>query len=70
MLGHLVGENTRQRLVQVGIKRLGRDELAKRLKAEPDRIEAWASGHAALPDRKALLLVDLLDELGALGETP
>ena len=25
--------------MQVGIKRLGRDELAKRLKAEPDQIE-------------------------------
>jgi len=65
-----VVENTRQRLVQVGIKRLGRDELAKRLKAAPDLIEAWASGRATLPDRKALVLVDLLDELGALGDKP
>jgi hypothetical protein len=61
---------TKQRLVQVGIKRLGRDELAKRLKATPELVDAWASGHATLPDRKALLLVDLLDELDALGEEP
>ena len=65
-----MGENTRQRLVQVGIKRLGRDELAKRLKARPDQVEAWAKGRPTLPDHKALLLVDLLDELGALGDEP
>jgi hypothetical protein len=56
--------------VKVGIKRLGRDELAKRLKAAPELVDAWANGHATLPDRKALLLVDLLDELDALGEEP
>jgi hypothetical protein len=40
-------------------------ELARRLKATEATVGAWRDGHASMPERKFLLLVDLLDELDA-----
>ena len=60
--------NTTQRLLGIGVRHFGRDELARRLKTPPRLIDAWISGNTAMPDRKVLSLVDLIDELGALGD--
>ena len=60
--------DTTQRLLGIGVRRFGRDELARRLKAAPRLLDAWMTGNAAMPDRKVLSLVDLIDELGALGD--
>jgi len=42
---------------------LGLKELARRLKATETTVGAWRDGHASMPERKFLVLVDLLDEL-------
>jgi len=44
--------------------RIGRAELARRLKIPESLLEAWIGGHASMPDRKLLLLAELLDQLG------
>jgi hypothetical protein len=45
------------------LKQLGQDEVAKRLRAPADVVQAWADGHATMPQRKEGLLLDLLDEI-------
>jgi hypothetical protein len=45
-------------------QRLGPVELAKRLNVPESLLTAWMSGHASMPDRKLLILADLLDKLG------
>ena len=45
------------------LKALGPDELSSRLNAPPELIQTWINGHATMPDRKFLRLVDLLGEL-------
>jgi hypothetical protein len=39
------------------------EELAIALKAPRHLVEAWMSGHASMPDRKLMLLIDALDKL-------
>ncbi len=45
------------------LKALGPDELSSRLKAPPELIQTWINGHATMPERKFLQLVDVLDEI-------
>ena len=59
---------TRQRLLRVGVKHLGEEQLAAKLKATPAQIEAWMNDPSRMPDRVFLALVDLLDEIGQLGD--
>jgi len=61
-------ENTTHRLLGVGVHRLGKDELARRLNATAPVLDAWMAGQLAMPHRKVLSLVDLIEELGALGD--
>jgi len=63
-------EPARQRLLAIGIKRIGEEALASRLKVRPGLISAWASGDTAMPDAKVLALIEALDKLGALGDDP
>ncbi len=42
---------------------LGMRELARRLKATEHTVMGWRDGHASMPERKFLALVDLLDEV-------
>ena len=58
-----MAETVRQRLLGYLIQRLGRAEAANRLKATEDMLEAWHAGHATMPNRKLLVLADLIDEL-------
>ena len=60
--------DTTQRLLGIGVRHFGKDELARRLKTAPGLLDAWMSGDQPMPDRKVLSLVDLIDELGALGD--
>jgi hypothetical protein len=62
-----VPDTTKQNLLALAAKRLGRSELARRLNTPESLLEAWMTGHASMPDRKLLLLADLLDKIG---ETP
>lgn len=45
------------------LKALGPDELSSRLNAPPELIQTWINGHATMPERKFLRLVDVLGEL-------
>lgn len=51
------------RALERALKALGPDDLSVRLQAPPELIQTWINGHATMPERKFLRLVDLLDEL-------
>ena len=59
-----VADTTRQNLIASAARRLGREELAKRLNVPDHLLTAWMSGHATMPERKFLELADLLEQLG------
>jgi hypothetical protein len=44
-------------------KHLGRERLAARLNVPESLLQAWIDGHAHMPERKLLVLADLLEEL-------
>jgi len=52
-----------RRALAVAERRLGIEELAARLTAHHTTVAAWRDGHATMPERKFLLLVDVLTEL-------
>ena len=54
----------RRNLLESAAKRIGRDELAKRLNVPDHLLTAWMSGHASMPERKFLQLADLVEQLG------
>jgi hypothetical protein len=56
--------STTQRLLRKAADLLGTDELAIALKVPRHLLDAWMSGHASMPDRKLLLLIDALDKFG------
>ena len=43
----------------------GREELARYLNAPVDTLEHWLSGHATMPPRKFIVVLDLLTEADA-----
>ena len=49
--------------LQIAEKRLGIEELAKRLRTTDSMIRAWRMGHATMPEYKFLRLVDILNDL-------
>jgi len=49
--------------LEIAEKRLGIEELAKRLGAAETSIRAWRFGHATMPEYKFLRLVDILTVL-------
>ena len=55
---------TTQRLLRKAAHLLGPEELAVALKVPRHLLDAWMSGHASMPDRKLLLLIDALDKFG------
>lgn len=46
-------------------ERLGREQLAARLKVTVGLLELWLSGEISVPARKLLLLADLVEDLQA-----
>jgi hypothetical protein len=63
-----MSDATRLRLLRIGVKHLGEELLAAKLKGTSAQIEAWMNDPARMPDRVFLALVDLLDEIGQLGD--
>lgn len=59
-----MAETTKQSLLAMAAKRIGRVELAQRLNVPESLLSAWMSGHASMPDGKLLALAALLDQLG------
>jgi len=59
-----VAETTKQNLLRMAAERMGPPELAKRMNVPQSLLDAWMGGHASMPDRKLLLLAELLDQLG------
>jgi DNA-binding transcriptional regulator YdaS (Cro superfamily) len=57
-------EKTKQDLLRRAAALVGKEELASRLAVPPSLLDAWMSGHASMPDRKLLVLADLLDKVG------
>jgi hypothetical protein len=51
------------RALERALKAIGPDELSSRLKAPPELIQTWINGHATMPERQFLRLVDVLDEI-------
>ena len=54
--------------LEIAEKRLGMEELAKRMHTTDSLIRAWRMGHATMPDYKFLRLVDILNELEPIGQ--
>ena len=50
-------------LLQYAQQRLGRREVAKRLRVSEEVIESWVATPADMPNRKRLALADLVQEL-------
>jgi hypothetical protein len=51
------------RALERALKALGPDGLSARLQVPPELIQTWINGHATMPQRKFLRLIDLLDEI-------
>lgn len=57
-------ETNRQRLLELAVKRIGKQELAKRLNSPPHLLDTWIAGMATMPDRKVLDLAKIIEDLG------
>jgi hypothetical protein len=62
-----VAQTNRQSLLRRAADLIGRRDLALRLKVPDHLLDAWLLGHARMPDRKLLMLADLVEKIG---ETP
>ena len=51
------------RALERALKAIGPDLLSVRLQVPPELIQTWINGHATMPERKFLRLVDVLDEI-------
>jgi hypothetical protein len=59
-----VADTTKQEILRKAVDLMGIDELAAALKSPAHLVAAWMRGHASMPDRKLLMLADLLEKLG------
>ena len=53
---------TTQKLLRTSADLMGMDALAIALKVPRALLEAWMSGHASMPDRKLMLLIEALEK--------
>ncbi|HEU4352192.1 MAG TPA: hypothetical protein VFR66_10005 [Burkholderiales bacterium] len=60
-----MAESTKRRLLRNAADLLGQEDLAVRLRVPTTLLDAWMRGLAAMPDRKLLLLADVLDKIAA-----
>ena len=58
-----MSKSSQQALLAEAARRLGRDELARRLKVPEALLETWLNGHATMPERKFFALLDLMDRI-------
>ena len=59
-----MSEDAKQRLLREGVRLVGMEELAAQLGSPVSLVDAWIRGMASMPDRKFLLLADLIDRFG------
>jgi hypothetical protein len=52
----------RQDIARRAAELIGKEELAVRLKVAQSLLDAWIGGHATMPDRMLMRLVDILNE--------
>jgi transcriptional regulator with XRE-family HTH domain len=57
-----VPKAAKQRLLREGVKLLGREEVATRLRVSPVLLNAWLRGRASMPDQKLASLADRMLE--------
>ena len=57
-----MSKNTRQRLLELMVARIGHAKLAFRLHVPTAILHDWIDGKAAVPDAKVIELIDLIDE--------
>jgi hypothetical protein len=58
-----VPQKERQALLRRAMELVGGKDVAVRLNVTQGMLDGWLAGHLLMPDRKFLLLVDLLDKL-------
>ena len=58
-----VGKATKRALLRKAADLVGEDQLAARLRVPVSLLDVWLRGLATMPDRKLLMLADLLEEL-------
>ena len=58
-----MAESTRQRLLKYAAEKLGKPEVAKRLKVEEETLNAWLWGETEMPNAKLGELADLIDSI-------
>ena len=58
-------QTTKQRLLEQAAQVLGKEELAALLKVPVSTLEAWIGGQAMMPDRKLIVLADVMDKAAA-----
>ena len=51
---------TKQRLLQEGVKLFGREVMSTQLRVPLSLLDVWLRGLATMPDRKLLMLADLI----------
>ena len=54
--------NTRQRMLELVLARLGWPQTAQRLKVASHTLDEWVLGSRAMPDDKFLKLVEIIDQ--------
>jgi len=59
-----MADSTRQRLLEIAARRVGKEALAKQLGTPLHLLDAWMCGLATMPDRKLVELAKLIDKLG------
>lgn len=55
--------STSRRLLNYAIQRIGKTEVAARLKSTEQQLEAWMKEDTAIPNKTLLALADLIGEL-------
>jgi len=58
-----MADDSKKRLLQYALGRLGRKQLAARLKVSEEVVEQWLTGSADMTNNNALRLADLVNEL-------
>jgi plasmid maintenance system antidote protein VapI len=58
-----MADDSKKRLLEYALGRLGRKQLAARLKVPEKMVEQWLDGSADMTHNKALALADLVNEL-------
>jgi hypothetical protein len=58
-----VAETSKLGLLAEAIRRVGLETVAAELRSPADLVQRWTRGQAAMPDRKVIPVVDLLDRI-------